>query len=493
MLAKQRRPPPVSDGRIQRRKAVATNVRRAFALWDSQQTLRCRSGRTDLATSGLADRQMTASRDFEGTDEMVERRVPTRTCRRSIRKVRSASLLAALAAFAVVLTACSSSGSAGGASASATSAAGGGSSGASAGSNSLVAQAKLAVAAATQGLVYSATDTPTDPSAVQPYGDWRGPSTAPAPAKGPLVEIIPCTMQAASCANTATTTAAAAKSLGWRTDIITSGALTPEQAAQAFNVALSRKPQAIIAISVNSPLAPQQIAAAEKQGIVTVEDAGDPFPTDQVKYDAYVSFRNSFEWTLNAYAVIADSNGTANVLAVDIPDAPQLHNGYEQFKAILAKCSGCTLSTLTMTVDTFNDPTTVEQDITAAVASHPGAKYLQLAASEGLPAIVAGLNQAGKANKLTVLVQDADPVGLAAVTQGSVKFDPGFSLGWLAYAGVDQVVRGLAKAPYLTTAQIGLGLHMFTAATAPASGNSDDYAGFKTYVAKYNQIWGVQG
>ena len=82
---------------------------------------------------------------------------------------------------------------------------------------------------------------------------------------------------------------------------------------------------------------------------------------------------------------------------------------------------------------------------------------------------------------------------MAAVTQGSVKFDPGFSLGWLAYAGVDQVVRGLAKAPYLTTAQIGLGLHMFTAATAPASGNSDDYAGFKTYVAKYNQIWGVQG
>jgi ribose transport system substrate-binding protein len=457
---------------------------------------------------------------------MAEIPVPRRNCRRSIRKVRSASLVTTLAAFAVVLTACSSSGAAGAAPSSGASAVGAapssgasavgaapsstasaagaapssaasaaevGSSSAPAGSNNLVAKAKSAVAAATQGLVYSASDTPTDPSAVQPYGDWRGPSSAPAPAKGALVEIIPCTMQAASCANTATATATAAKSLGWRTDIITSGALTPEQAAQAFNVALSRKPQAIIAISVNSPLAPQQILAAEKQGIVTVEDAGDPFPTDQVKYDAYVSFRNSFEWTLNAYAVIADSNGTANVLAVDIPDAPQLHNGYEQFKSILAGCSGCTLSTLTMTVATFNDPTTVEQDITAAVASHPDAKYLQLAASEGIPAIVAGLKQAGKAGKITVLVQDADPVGLAAVTQGSVKFDPGFSLGWLAYAGVDQVVRGLAKAPYLTTAQIGLGLHMFTTATTPASGNSDDYAGFQAYIAKYNQIWGVQG
>jgi hypothetical protein len=449
---------------------------------------------------------------------MVDRRVPTRTCRNSVRKMRSASLVTALAAFAVLLTACSSSGSAGAASSAAgsvsssasaaggvsssasaaggvsssASAAGGVSSSAPAAGNNLIAQAKLAVAAATQGLVYSATDTPTDPSAVEPYGDWRGPSSAPVPAKGALVEIIPCSMQAAACANTATATVAAAKSLGWRADIITSGALTPEQAAQAYNVALSRKPQAIIAISVNSPLAPQQILAAQKQGIITVEDAGDPFPTDQVKYDAYVSYRNSLEWTMNAYAAIADSNGTANVLAVDVPDAPQLHNGYEQFKAVFAKCSGCKLSTLTTPVAQFNDPTAVEQTIIAAVASHPDANYLQLAASEGLPAIVAALNQAGKASKITVLVQDADPVGLTAVTQGSVKYDPGFSLSWLAYAGVDQVVRGLAKQPYLTTAQIGLGLHMFTAATTPASGNSDDYAGFNAYVTKYKQIWGVQ-
>jgi hypothetical protein len=58
---------------------------------------------------------------------------------------------------------------------------------------------------------------------------------------------------------------------------------------------------------------------------------------------------------------------------------------------------------------------------------------------------------------------------------------------------MDQVIRGLAKAPYLTTAQIALGLHMFTPANAPTSGNAEDYAGFKIYVSSYDKIWGLTG
>ena len=146
-----------------------------------------------------------------------------------------------------------------------------------------------------------------------------------------------------------------------------------------------------------------------------------------------------------------------------------------------------------MTISQLGDPTETQQLVGAALAANPDADYFQMTASEGLPPAIAAIRQAGKQDKLTVLLEDADPAGLNAITQGEANYDPGFSLGWLAYAGVDQVVRGLAKAPFLTTAQIGLGLHMFATGTTPASGNADDYSGYQDYAAHYDKIWGVSG
>jgi len=396
---------------------------------------------------------------------------------------RRSTMVGGLSALLILATACSGSGT--------TAGGGGGGDGTVSASTSLVAKAKQVLAAASEGLIYSASNTPLGPSDLLPYGSWRGPTSAPAPRKNALIEIIPCTMQAASCATTAESTAAAAKALGWRTNIITSGAVTPEQAAQAFNVALSRKPQAIIAIAVDAPLAPQQIAAAEKAGIVTVEDAADPEPSESVSYDAYVSYRQPLEFTLDAYAAIADSNGSANVVAIDTTDIPVLNSAYDQFKSVLGQCTGCKLSTISITESELGESSTIQQLVGAALAANPNANFLQLPSSETLPAAAAAINQAGKQGKVKILAADADPVGLAALLQDTAAYDPGFSLGWLAYAGVDQVIRGLAKAPYLTTAQIALGLHMFTQQNTPKSGNAEDYSGFKIYIPTYYKLWGI--
>jgi len=176
---------------------------------------------------------------------------------------------------------------------------------------------------------------------------------------------------------------------------------------------------------------------------------------------------------------------------MDIVDIPELHAAYDQFKSVMAQCTGCKLSTISMTRVQLSDPTTMQQLVGAALAAHPSADYLQLPASEALPPVAAAVRQAGKRDKVKVLIEDADPVGLSGVTQGDATYDPGFSLGWLAYAGVDQVVRGLAKAPFLSTAQIALGIHLFSVSTAPKSGNADDYAGYDVYVAEYKKIWGI--
>jgi ribose transport system substrate-binding protein len=399
------------------------------------------------------------------------------------RLLRHAPLAGVLSGLLILATACSSSGPTTRAD----------SAGPASSSSSLVAKAKQVLKVASEGLIYSSSNTPSGPGELMPYGSWRGPTSAPAHEKNALVEIIPCTMQAPACATTAESTAAAAKALGWRSNIISSGAVTPEQAAQAFNVALSLKPQAIIAIAVDAPLAPQQITAAEKAGIVTVEDAADPEPSESASYDAYVSYRQPLESTLDAYAAIADSNGTANAVAVDVTDIPVLSSAYDQFKSVMAQCTDCRVDTISITESELGESTTIQQLMSAALAADPTAGYVQLPSTEMLPPTAAAISQAGKQGKVKVLAEDADPVGLAALTQGTAAYDPGFSLGWLAYAGVDQVIRGLAKAPYLTTAQIALGLHMFTPANTPTSGNAEDYAGFKIYVSSYDKIWGLTG
>src|SRR3984957_9690940 len=398
------------------------------------------------------------------------------------RILRPAALAGRLSALLILAAACSSSGTT----------ASQGSADTVAKGSSLVTSAKQVLKAASEGLIYSSSNTPSGPGELMPYGSWRGPTSAPAHEKNALVEIIPCTMQAPSCATTAESTAAAVKALGWRSNIITSGAVTPEQAAQAFNVALSLKPQAIIAIAVDAPLAPQQITAAEKAGIITVEDAADPEPSESARYDAYVSYRQPLESTLDAYAAIADSNGTANVVTLDTTDIPVLSSAYDQFKSVMGQCAGCKVSTISITESELGASTTIQQLMSAQLAADPNASYVQLPTTETLPPVAAAIRQAGKQGKVKVLVEDADPVGLAALTQGTAVYDPGFSLGWLAYAGVDQVVRGLAKAPYLTTAQIALGLHMFTPGNTPKSGNAEDYPGFRIYVSQYDKIWGLK-
>src|SRR5580658_1756334 len=140
------------------------------------------------------------------------------------RLLRHAPLAGVLSGLLILATACSSSGPTTRAD----------SAGPASSSSSLVAKAKQVLKVASEGLIYSSSNTPSGPGELMPYGSWRGPTSAPAHEKNALVEIIPCTMQAPACATTAESTAAAAKALGWRSNIISSGAVTPEQAAQAF-------------------------------------------------------------------------------------------------------------------------------------------------------------------------------------------------------------------------------------------------------------------
>ena len=86
--------------------------------------------------------------------------------------------------------------------------------------------------------------------------------------------------------------------------------------------------------------------------------------------------------------------------------------------------------------------------------------------------------------------KDGDQIGLQAVASGGSAFNAGVSLEWVAYAGVDQAIRGVAKAPYLGPEALGLGVHLFTKDNTPADGMAD-YTPYLDFKAQYLKLWGV--
>jgi hypothetical protein len=87
--------------------------------------------------------------------------------------------------------------------------------------------------------------------------------------------------------------------------------------------------------------------------------------------------------------------------------------------------------------------------------------------------------------------KDADAAGLNAVLQGQSAANAGASAMWAGWAGVDQVIRGMAKAKYLTIAQQGIGVAFFTKSNTPKSGNFGDYPPVPNYQNYYKHAWGI--
>jgi hypothetical protein len=87
--------------------------------------------------------------------------------------------------------------------------------------------------------------------------------------------------------------------------------------------------------------------------------------------------------------------------------------------------------------------------------------------------------------------KDADAAGLNAVLQGQSAANAGASAIWAGWAGVDQVIRGMAHSKYLSIGQQGIGVAFFTKANTPKSGNIDDYPPVPNFPAFYKKAWGL--
>lgn len=389
-----------------------------------------------------------------------------------------------VAAAAVVLTA------AGGATASAAHrpASSGTTAGSEAPAGDILADAKRISDLAKAGLVWAATDSDVAAADIVAQTSWLGPTETPAPPKDVNLQIIICAPGTA-CETAANYAVEAAKALGWTAEIVP-GAGTPESFAQAFDTALSKKPNVIMSMAIPDVLVGASLQKARDAGVVTVSVADVPAASSADAYDAYVSYRMPLMHQVNAYNMIAESNGAANVLIVNDSAFPNLVESNNQMKKVLDQCTGCTSTMVDWQITDALDPVKADGVITSALQSNPDANYLVVPYSIGMSSVIEAVRKAGKADSVKIVSKDGDQIGLQAVASGGSAFNAGVSLEWVAYAGVDQAIRGVAKAPYLGPEALGLGVHLFTKDNTPADGMAD-YTPYLDFKAQYLKLWGV--
>jgi ribose transport system substrate-binding protein len=354
-------------------------------------------------------------------------------------------------------------------------------------SSSVVAGARRVLQMLQSGWIYSKVPAPTEASQIEPYTSWLGPTQAPKPASKARVEVIVDTFQSVAAKASADGAVAAGRKLGWTVDEI-DGQGSVQGFDQAFATAFSRNPQAIITIALSTQQIQDQLAIARSRGIITVAAVDVP-PATGVKADAYVSFPQALMEVALAFEEIARTNGHARSIVLTDPGYVVTSGAMDAYANVMATCGGCKVYRANFLVSDTSDPAKVAADIAGELNSHPDATTLDLPFSLGLPAVIQAVKASGR--NITILCKDGDSVGLEAVANGSIYADAGASVTWLGWATIDQVIRGLAKQPYLPGDLAGLGVAVATKANVPANGYIDGIAGIPNYVAEYEKTWGV--
>jgi ribose transport system substrate-binding protein len=226
------------------------------------------------------------------------------------------------------------------------------------------------------------------------------------------------------------------------------------QWVQAFNAALSAKPDLIILSTAPDPreLQPQlsQAKAANIPVLVThFYDDSAPVPPNCIGCAGVTALETApFNLAAKAEAdwIIADSGGDAHVLIVSsndlLPTPAIVASMEEEYKA---HCPGCTFSDVSVPVPEWN--TKVGSTVGAQLLAHPEINYVNCVVDAMVQTAVPAVQLAGKAGKVKVISFNGSAFALKYIQSGDVMaMDVGEPTIWIGYAVMDQAFRILSGA-----------------------------------------------
>jgi ribose transport system substrate-binding protein len=217
----------------------------------------------------------------------------------------------------------------------------------------------------------------------------------------------------------------------------------PSNLSSCFNQVLNQNFSAVVVDSIDPSLALEAYTAVAKAGIpVVLMNVG--VPADSPSNVVAFSGPNVLGQQLASDAIIADSNGAANVVGVKVIDHPGTiawwENGAaEEYKKL---CPGCKLTTVeTKTTDLQNLPSKVS----AALLQNPDAKYLQAELSPETIPTIKGATDAGRSDQ-SVVTAAATLSDLQQLKDGSgLKWAVGWDNVRMQWLATDLVARLLLK------------------------------------------------
>lgn len=272
------------------------------------------------------------------------------------------------------------------------------------------------------------------------------------------------------------------------------------QWVQAFNQALSEKPDLIILSTAPDPRELQpQLSQAKAAGIPVLVthfyDESVPAPPNCIACAAGVTALEKAPFNMAGKAeadwIIADSGEHANVLIVSskdiLPSASIVNTMENEFKS---HCPGCSYTVVNVPVSEWN--TKVGSTVSAQLLAHPDINYVDCLYDAMVQTAVPAVQLAGKAGKVKVVSFNGSAFALKYIATGDVMaMDVGESTIWIGYAVMDQAFRILSGAGPVTNETTPIRIWDKTNISESGTPPSITKGYGNAAEQHFNELWGV--
>ena len=276
------------------------------------------------------------------------------------------------------------------------------------------------------------------------------------------------------------------------------GQFVPTAIAACLEQAGSSNADAVVTGYVDYELVSQAVDGLVEKG-VKVLLGGQAVP-DGAENSADLAFHDTIDQQnlgqeLSASAIIADSNGEANILYISTPDSQTLEETANHAVDYLEeKCPGCKVTRIEYSSASLDK---LPSQVSAALIKEPGIDYIFAELDTAIPFAITGARSAGYEDKVKIAGMGAD----LAVVQGIADGGPaiataGSFLSYTSWMFADDVIRMLVGE---VPAEEGFPVpyRLFTAdnsadlALTPEGYSSMEWYGSDAYQQQFLTAWGV--
>jgi ribose transport system substrate-binding protein len=330
----------------------------------------------------------------------------------------------------------------------------------------------------------SAAKQLTDTSATRPTEITQAkPIDKPIPT-GKKITFISCGVEA--CAVQGPILAEGAKILGWSVKQVgTDG--SPEKVQNAFQAAIRDGANAVIINAADKDALAAPISAARSKGVEVVTCCSLAEQGKDVLFNTGTPEQNAPIGKMLASKVVADSNGKADALYVNVSAFAILAAVGQTFEQEYKRlCADCGFGKIDIPLTSLGKD--APDRIVSYLRSHPKVNYIVLSESGSLgPGLPAALQAAGLADKVKILGQGGNQQVYQDVGAGKIVAVTPSSLYGYDYSMLDALARKWAG---VQVEQTSPEFWLMTKENIPSNINGPAFPIVEDYKAQWAKLWG---